>query len=96
MKFSYDTDDKLVPTEVLALQACIADVKQQLDDRPLATRAGDIAHLKSALAQQSGPGLTDEDNRILALYQEGILDFRHVFDHFGQRLVAAMAGVQGE
>ncbi|EJE53213.1 hypothetical protein PMI14_02112 [Acidovorax sp. CF316] len=96
MKFSHDTDGKLVPTEVLALQACVADLEQQLDDRPLATRAGDIAHLKSALSLQSGPGLTDEDNRVLALYQEGVLDFRHVFDHFEQRLVAVMAGVHGE
>lgn len=96
MKFSHDTDGKLVPTEVLALQVCIADVEQQLDERPLATRVGDIAHLKSALAQQSGPGLTDKDNHILALYQEGVLDFRHVFDHFEQRLVAAMACPHGE
>ncbi len=96
MKFSHDTEGKLVPTEVLALQACVADVEQQLDDRPLAKRADDIAHLTSALTQQPCLGLSDADNRILALYQEGILDFRHVFDHFGQRLVAAMVDAPGE
>lgn len=96
MKFSHDTEGKLVPTEVLALQACVADVEQQLDDRPLAKRAGDIAHLTSALARQSGPGLSDEDSRVLALYQEGVLDFRHVFDHVGPRLVAAMVDAPGE
>ena len=89
MKFGYDNDGKLVPIEQLKLAEAISGLDAKLDAlEPEAVRVG-IEGLRTLFAD-SGETMTQEDESVFASWEEGILDFRNVEDHFGKRLQQAV------
>ncbi len=89
MKFGYDSDGKLVPIEQLKLAEAIADLDVKIDGLSPESRAASTDKLRVLLAN-SGEKLTPEDETALALYAEGVLDFRNLEDYFGVRLQRAV------
>lgn len=73
--------------EQMELEAEISRIQAQLDSRSPEERATDIIRMRSALTRD-GITITSEDEKVFLLFVEGVLDSRHLADHFRPRVVA--------
>jgi hypothetical protein len=71
--------------ELLELKFALTRLEAEVDELPLSERERLAGIMREAL-KRSGELLLDADEEVLGLYCEGILDFRHLHDHFRPRL----------
>ena len=77
------------------LLAAASRLEAQLDARGRAERANDIERLRALFAQANEP-LSAEDQSVFQLFTEGVLDSRHLHDHFGPRLLSVVQRFEGK
>lgn len=87
---SNDVPQELPPgsldSDLSELEAELSRLQNESDALPLSARVSMVERMRSALDAE-GIKLTDDDERVFSLYCEGVLDSRHVDEHFAPRLV---------
>jgi hypothetical protein len=95
MKFSRDLDGTLQPLESGELDHELARIEAEADAKidalSLAERAKVAEKLRRAAAE-NGRVLNPDDEKAFELFCEGVLDFRHLRDQFGDRLLPMRDG----
>lgn len=82
MKFVRDAQGRLVPEDEWMLKAELEKLRHGLLTMEPISRASFADRLRWSAAS-IGHEFSAEDERVLAAYIEGVLDYRHVIDHFG-------------
>jgi hypothetical protein len=83
VKFVRDSQGNLVPEEEWLLQAELERLKRDIENVEPSNRTAVVERMRWSLASR-GHGLSAEDEDVLVAYCEGVLDYRHLVDHFGQ------------